>query len=178
MNRLPIIYNYKYQLKVCHISIQDFLQLQEGFTRRGNLRIYRQGKSVATVFFPRNEVAHLNITGIQSPGHLKTFLEHFVQKCPSKFRFDDSTLIIDNICASGVAGTNSNLNLSHVNQMFRNKGYKTQYQPTNFPAIIVKVPHGTVLVFKSSKLTLIGFKSVQELYAEFHSIGLCLVANT
>lgn len=98
---------------------------------------------------------HVNVTKLKTRADIKASV--IILK--ELFHIKVLGIKIDNIIAT--YNLNQPVNLTNIieDKVF----HLTKYNPEQFPGLFVKFPEGTVLIFHSGKLVLVGFKSLKTL---------------
>lgn len=153
---LTIKTDYKWRNKIKSKCCENNIS----FVTRGNITIIKCGFSVCIIQKKyKNDclpILHINLTGI------KDF--SVIQKC-KKFLFDnildpswqEQDFRVDNICAT--FSFPQKINLQHLYHIFE----LSRFNRERFPAVFLKHVCGTVLVFESGKINILGCKSVNQI---------------
>lgn len=170
------ISNYKLSIKIAKLDWNATLILlkkcQQLFKIHNNFLVFKVGQPntfTYTLFKPKlPTAAHLNITNIKCKsvfGHALETIQKFV--C-GKLILD--TLRIDNITASTSLAHPINLE----NFLSKNsKSYSIKYNKDKFPGAFIKTSIGTILLFYTGKIILVGCKKeeqIKELIGTIHNL--------
>ena len=108
-----------------------------------------------TVFKKVENRYHFNISGIKTITDLDSVIEWLTKTYCNKTDFRLTSYRIDNITAAFDVKRLINLNLLATNIRH------SSYNPERFHALYIKNTKGTIVVFQSGKLNIVGSKSVE-----------------
>ena len=130
------------QLKISYKHFTNYITFNKVFTF-----IYFKSKD--------GVLNHINVTKLKVKSDISSavnILKHLFQLTVVKIK-------VDNIIAT--YDTTKSIDLI---KLIENRAFKlTKYNPEQFPGLFVKYPQGTVIVFHSGKLVLVGFKVLKSL---------------
>lgn len=123
-------------------------------TMKRNILIIKDNFSI-TVFKKLKNNYHLNITGIKTIGGLDTAIDWLTNTYCNKTDFCLISHRIDNITAAFDAKCFLNLDVLAANINH------SSYNPERFHALYIKNIKGTIVVFQTGKINIVGSKSVE-----------------
>ena len=146
---LDIVYKIALSKNISHKIHNNFIVLRAKFT----FIIFKANKDYI--------VNHINITKIPKI----RYISKAINEIEDILNCSHISLCVDNIIAS--ANLNQNLNLIKI---VKNKKFeKIKYNNQKFPGLFVKFTKGTVIIFHSGKIVIVGCKTIKQIK--------CLVRN-
>jgi hypothetical protein len=144
--KLP--YNWKYLLD-CIVKKRSVV-----CKKRANIIII-QDLYVFCVFEKKDTTVHFNVTKIKTIADIFKFLFFF--SC-EYFSYDSKllSLTIDNITAS--VNSLQNVNLHSMKKLCSN----ATFNPERFAGLFIKLSGGTVIIFRTGKVNIVGCKSISD----------------
>ena len=119
-----------------------------------NILIIKDNFSI-TVFKKVENNYHFNISGIKTIGGLDTAIDWLTKTYCNKTDFCLISYRIDNITAAFDVKRFLNLNLLATNIRH------SSYNPERFHALYIKNTKGTIVVFQTGKINIVGSKSIE-----------------
>ena len=111
-------------------------------------------------------VNHINVTKIPSVDKIDVAINNLKAICPVQIVSQS----IDNIIATGNLARPINIKKVINQKCFA----QTKYNPEQFPGIFVKFNSGTIILFHSGKIVLVGFKQIDLLNAVLDQVCACM----
>jgi len=108
---------------------------------------------------------HINITKIPSIEKIEEAILKLKDLCPIQILSQS----VDNIIAT--CSLDRPINLKEV--INKKCFVQTKYNPEQFPGLFIKVDGGTVILFHSGKIVLVGFKQLQLIDQALKQICVC-----
>jgi len=161
MNINFIISNYKVSVKVCDLDWKKTLELlkncQLNFKQHSNFISFKSVYTF-TLFKPKGNQAHANITNIKLIKEGSEALRVLQSLVGGKVL--SHTFKIDNITASANLQKTVNLEKFFIQNHIHTA---IKYNRDKFPAAFIKGSAGTILLFHSGKVILVGCKTKDQL---------------
>ena len=129
--------------KVCVKHIRNFLTIKDVYS--------------ITIFKQTQNKYHFNVTGIKSLAEITNAISWLERVYCRTESFDFISWNIDNITSSFNLGRHISLhNLANIVP-------GTSYNPERFHALYLKTDEGTIVVFQSGKINILGCKSLENI---------------
>ena len=111
-------------------------------------------------------VNHINVTKIPSVDKINDAINNLKSICPVQIVSQS----VDNIIATGNLASPIN-----IKEVINQKCFvHTKYNPEQFPGIFVKFNSGTIILFHSGKIVLVGFKRLDLLNTVLDQVCACM----
>jgi len=164
------IRNIKISVKVRAIPLNNVIKkLQEkNIEHREYLNFVTFKSKFSYVLFKpsKNLTTHINISSIKNKRDIKKsvwFLKYNLAVVVLSLR-------IDNIVSTKIIGKSINLQEIIRQKVFVN----ARYNPEHFPGLFVKFNKGTIILFHSGKVVIVGCRTYQDIKWIAHQTDVCL----